>query len=109
MIEVESGALDHTRVWEAARALLDYLDQGPARTGRVLELGSGTGWLGLHLAQRWPGAEVVLSDRADVLPQLEANVARNASRAAVQRGDYALDFDDVAPWDLVVGSDLVYT
>ena len=58
MIEVESGALDHTRVWEAARALLDYLDQSPARDGRVLELGSGTGWLGLHLAQRWPGAEV---------------------------------------------------
>ena len=50
---------------------------------------------------------MVLSDRADVLPQLEANVARNASRAAVRRGDYALDFDDVEQWDLVVGSDLV--
>ncbi|OAA54988.1 glucose-inducible sam-dependent methyltransferase [Niveomyces insectorum RCEF 264] len=47
----------------------------------VLELGAGTGLLGLAAAVLW-GADVVLSDLAAIVPNLAANVARKRSREA---------------------------
>lgn len=89
----------------------------------VLELGSGTGMLGLYAAQL--GAAVVLTELGRTLPVTKRNVAWNgpALTAAAGRGGSAtvsgLDWLDegrrlpTVPspskcWDLVVGSDILY-
>ncbi|KAI0405798.1 S-adenosylmethionine-dependent methyltransferase-like protein [Xylaria palmicola] len=48
----------------------------------VLELGSGTGLLGIAAASMWQ-TEVVLSDLPDIMPNLEFNIEQN--RATVER------------------------
>ena len=67
-------------VWEAARLLeaeLRGMDIDWPRA-RVLELGSGTGWLALQLARR--GAAVTATDRRGMLDLLRRNVLRNQKR-----------------------------
>lgn len=88
---------------------------------RVLELGSGTGWLGLNLACQLPAAHFTLTDLDRALPPLEAHVDRVSAaftelrlqeRVRVCAADWAeLECSVVAaePWDLVIGSDLMYT
>lgn len=87
--EVESTPLSTTggHTWEAARRLAAYLsaaaDQlGLGRPGlRLLELGSGTGWLGANVARNMPQAAlVVLTEQPDGLAHLRRNVALNAAR-----------------------------
>jgi predicted nicotinamide N-methyase len=55
---------------------------------RVLELGSGTGWLALRLASR--GAAVTATDRPGAVPLLAQNVVRNQEflRSMERRGDH---------------------
>ncbi|MES1916261.1 MAG: hypothetical protein MHM6MM_008095 [Cercozoa sp. M6MM] len=81
---------------------------------RVLELGSGTGALGIALATL--GAHVTLTDTASHLPLLQRNVELNAARIAERRGSVTvreLDWDLDTPselvgaFDLVVASDVV--
>eukprot|EP00978_Attheya_sp_CCMP212_P048542 scaffold538538_cov67-Attheya_sp.AAC.1 len=43
----------------------------------VLELGSGTGALGLWIAAKWPSATVILSDLPETQKMLRANIASN--------------------------------
>ena len=72
-------------VWESAFCLAQYL-RGEARARRirgrrVLELGAGTGLLGLAAAAS--GAKrVVLTDHPDAMPLLTRNVERNAEALA---------------------------
>lgn len=106
-------------VWSGAIGLLSFLgaagDRYPLGGANVLELGSGTGVLGIGLAVGL-GANVVLSDLPEAMPLLEENAQRNAgaARAACVRwGGAALPEEVVshlaAPGDaLVVGSDIVY-
>lgn len=87
--EVESTPLSTTggHTWEAARRLAAYLSAAADQLGlhqpglRVLELGSGTGWLGVNVARNTPAAElVVLTEQPDGLAHLRSNVALNAAR-----------------------------
>ena len=76
----ELGPADglHTTVWEAAIAFYCFAlsNQAPAFAGkRVLELGAGTGLVGLTLAAF--GADVVLTDLPDAMPLLRHNVSHN--------------------------------
>jgi len=45
---------------------------------RILELGSGSGWLGLNLASLYPSACITMSDLPEVLPVLQAQIDRVA-------------------------------
>lgn len=72
------------KVWEAARRLLEYfyrerhlLFAQPAQ--RILELGSGTGWLGMTLAQNLPAQMIWLTETVDdhALVWLQQQVDRN--------------------------------
>ena len=68
------------------RALLDTIDERlrDLPVGRALDLGSGSGVIGVALSRLWPQARVVLSDRDALAVAVSALNARDndASRAA---------------------------
>ena len=76
----------HRRVWNGAELMLRWMSH-PAVTEalglhrpaiRILELGSGSGWLGLNLASLYPSACITMSDLPEVLPVLQAQIDRVA-------------------------------
>uniref|UniRef100_A0A7S1J6C8 Uncharacterized protein n=1 Tax=Eutreptiella gymnastica TaxID=73025 RepID=A0A7S1J6C8_9EUGL len=109
-------------VWDSAVILTQYLSRSPQvnrdqfQKAAVLELGSGTGLLGLALAQL--GADVVLSDLPQVVPLLEANASFNGATVRDAGGTTriaALDWkeplaqDTDAEYQYIVGADVVYS
>ncbi|XP_061583440.1 EEF1A lysine methyltransferase 3-like [Cololabis saira] len=103
-------------VWEAALHLCHYLeDQSvPLRGRRVIELGSGTGVVGILAARL--GAEVTLTDLPLALPQLQANVLANMPTSGwpsspptvlpLSWGEDHMKFP--SDWDLVLCADIIY-
>eukprot|EP00884_Botryococcus_braunii_P018180 jgi/Botrbrau1/5045/Bobra.37_1s0011.1 len=109
----EAGAV----IWDAALVLVHYL--GPflkaffssesVRRPRVIELGAGTGVVGLAAALA--GAHVTVTDLPHLLDGILKNVERNqlGERVAVRElawGEGVERFEP--PYDLVLGSDLIY-
>jgi methylase of polypeptide subunit release factors len=79
----------------------------------VLELGAGTGLLGLAAAALW-GTEVMLTDLPAIVPNLARNAAANEG-AIGERGGSAsaevLDWSSVGPgggFDIVIAADPLY-
>ncbi|QDZ23174.1 lysine methyltransferase [Chloropicon primus] len=80
-------------VWDAALALTKYLEENASRMVRegcmatspssssskrtVIELGAGTGLVGLASAKLFRGSDCVLTDLPVVVPQLEKNIRLN--------------------------------
>ncbi|KAL3917928.1 MAG: hypothetical protein SGPRY_006208 [Prymnesium sp.] len=107
-------------MWPCAPALCRWLaheaEEGDwIRGARVLELGAGTGAVGLFCAGLG-SRQVLLTDaRQGLLPLQEANARRNAAQLAEgsevssQRLRWGSDAAPRGPWELVVGSDLTYT
>jgi len=108
-------------LWTSAEELVAFFDQQYPETffkgKRVLELGAGLGLVGMSLAKK--GARVVATDRGEVLGLLRRNIAENfpASSGCAPIEGCLLEWGaPVAEWppscrgpfDLVVGSDLVY-
>ncbi|KAI0421718.1 putative methyltransferase-domain-containing protein [Xylaria grammica] len=63
-------------------SLAHLLSPGRRESLKILELGSGTGLLGIAAAAMWQ-AEVVLSDLPEIMPNLDFNIGQN--RATVER------------------------
>lgn len=113
-------------VWFAARELetalisreLSYVcapGQDDKGRIRILELGSGTGWLSLSLALGSAEPLMTATDRTGALPLLWQNVLRNQARHPKQ--ELSVDVQELewggpdrleGQWDLVIGSDLLY-
>ncbi|NXY39695.1 EFMT3 methyltransferase, partial [Pomatorhinus ruficollis] len=100
-------------VWEAALSLCRFLgEQNLELAGRrVLELGAGTGIVGIFAAML--GAEVTLTDRPPALPQLRENARRNfpggAGQPRVRALRWGRDQRRFPPkFHLILGSDIVY-
>lgn len=101
-------------IWDCALLLAGFLQlQGGLAGARALELGAGTGLVGMCLAKL--GARVVLTERALALPLLRRNLQENglsdaASAAELTWGASPLPAPVAAetPFDVVVGSDLVF-
>ncbi|KFM26070.1 Protein-lysine methyltransferase METTL21D [Auxenochlorella protothecoides] len=104
-------------VWDAGRVLAAWLVQAYAPWHvTLLELGSGTGVVGLSAACL--GARVTLTDLPEAAAALRANAAAN--RALVERGGGSVAVRPLAwqeaegsavaaeGYDLVLGADLVY-
>ncbi|KAI2638500.1 putative methyltransferase-domain-containing protein [Xylaria nigripes] len=66
----------------AVDSLAHLLGSDRSESLRILELGSGTGLLGITAAATWQ-AEVVLSDLPNIMPNLDHNIEGN--RATVER------------------------
>lgn len=122
-VDVESRALNTTggHVWNAARVLADRLSRGKWNLGRVLEIGAGTGWLGLVVAANVDNTHVVITDQSDASAQalLHANLEQKnphlLSKCSVGVCDFFLESSveqhrwSTNQWTLIIGSDLVYT
>lgn len=108
------------QVWNAAPVLCDYFVKTTAvgadslRQRRVLELGSGTGLVGIVCAHL--GYDVTLTDMASVLPVLRLNADNNSPAGLVgilrvQELHWGTDVRVSFPrarFDLVIGSDVTY-
>ena len=102
------------KIWDAGRALSAVLSEEPLTGKRVLELGSGTGVGGLTAAAA--GAVVCLTDGSKaMLPLLRANAESNglSDRVSVHRMRWGYEHEmaeaaATGPYDLIVGSDLLY-
>ncbi|KAL4655582.1 protein-lysine methyltransferase METTL21B [Arapaima gigas] len=103
-------------VWDAAVCLCRYMDEAPLDVGgkRVIELGAGTGIVGILAARL--GANVTLTDLPHAITQLENNVAANrppvgwpSVSPSVLPLSWGLDHGQFpTDWDLVLGADIVY-
>ena len=96
-------------LWPSGLALAKVVGSLDVRGKRVLELGAG---LGLpSLAAALGGADVLATDWADdAVTLLRANAERNGIELRVERArwDDPELLVDGAPWDLVLGADLLY-
>ncbi|NXE34279.1 MT21A methyltransferase, partial [Ptilorrhoa leucosticta] len=117
-------------VWDAAVVLCAYLEMEgiDLRDRSVIELGAGTGLLGIVVTLLGTrtvsvsrvllsslGARVTITDRAAALEFLESNVQANLPpelrpRAVVKELTWGKDLDNFPPgaFDFVLGADIVY-
>ncbi len=96
------------KIWEAAIALAAHLSEQKPDTDRtVIELGAGTGVVGLFLAAS--GHNVTLTDFNDnALKLIKKNIDYNdIGSASVQKLDWHR-FDPPGRYDIVCGAELVY-
>jgi predicted nicotinamide N-methyase len=113
---LDEGAFEHdefmpywAELWPSARALARRVGSRALRGARVLELGCG---LGLpSIAAALAGGRVLATDWS---PDAVAFTARNAAangaelETAVASWSDAAQLADRGPWDLVIGSDVLY-
>jgi methyltransferase-like protein 23 len=94
-------------LWPAAIALAHELAERPLRGLSVLELGAGTGLPGIVAATL--GAHVVQTDRnAAALVVCRRNAERNNVVLEQRAGDWTA-WQEAASYDLIVGSDILYS
>ena len=111
-------------MWPAAIVLGRYLESERcarlrARDAAILELGAGTGWLALKMSSRFASWTATETTEGGALDRLERNLAKFAGGGTRGRHPIAraLDWNDAegfvdsegGGWDLVCGSDLVYS
>lgn len=96
-------------LWPSGLALARYVSELDIAGRRVLELGCGLGLPSLAAALR--GADVLATDWAeDAIELLRLNAERNGTplRVARVRWSEPEPLLGAAPWDLVLGADLLY-
>jgi len=96
-------------LWPSGLALARYLSVLELSGRKVLELGCGLGLPSLAAALR--GADVLATDWAeDAIELLRRNAERNGAplRVAQVRWNEPEPLLRAAPWDLVLGADLLY-
>lgn len=114
-------------LWSTGLLLIEHLCTHAAlydealRDRRVLELGSGTGLVGLAAARFGPPREVVITDLESHLDMCRSNVDRNAASTAtnqdcckvirVEKYDWSGEVPaqlGVVPFDIILGTDVAY-
>ena len=122
-IDVELRPLKTTggnKVWPASERLLAHLLRLGGPKKRLLELGAGTGWLGLSLAAAQDPHEVTMTEQRAEEAQslLKDNLEKNRPLIGSRCQTAILDFFDPDPlmhlprddgFDMIIGADLVYT
>ena len=119
------GSCTASTVWDAGIVLATHVfanhhNRSPRSSGgqlQLLDLGSGTGIVGLAAAASGGFGRIVLTDLPTVVPLLQRNAAQNDVPAGTVVEVLPLLWDDVhmleracarGPFDLVVGGDLLY-
>lgn len=105
-------------MWPASRLFLDVLQTSFhdtfANAKSVIELGSGCGWLGMTIAQKFPSVNVTLTEQASSggLHWLKHNVQLNPSiRVEAAELDWRNVPNEIVSrsWSVVIGCELVYS
>jgi predicted nicotinamide N-methyase len=120
-IRIESCPLESTggKVWQASLRFYSFLSSDPlfsrSSSSKILELGSGCGWLGLMIAKDLPESSVIMSEQShfNALDWLNHNISLNPtiSNVSAIELDWAHVPDDVVNqrWDVILGCELVYS
>ncbi|KAI0217401.1 Protein N-lysine methyltransferase METTL21A [Lamellibrachia satsuma] len=103
-------------VWDAAVVLCEYLDKNRHLVAkkRVLELGAGTGLVGIFSGML--GGDVAITDRAMALKILKSNVNKNLATTerelsvSVEELDWGKNMDTFSQrkFDILLGADIIY-
>lgn len=108
-IVVEEGfSSTGTRVWDTAVAMARLFEKGDIELpARVLELGAGTGLLGMAIAAT-AGSSVVSTDTREVVDVLKRTVDANQSPVTVREFDWnSTSPEEFEGYDLAVASDVL--
>ena len=103
-------------VWPAAATLCTWMraHAEDVKGASVLELGSGTGACGLYAAALGASRVVLTDGREGLRPLQDDNIRRNAplmragTRVTSETLAWGITPPPAGPWDLVIGSDLIY-
>jgi protein-lysine N-methyltransferase EEF2KMT len=103
-----SGGTTGLRTWEASLSLSQWLLEQEIEESNILELGAGTGLVGILAAKK--GAHVLITDGSEaVVSKLNANLELNGTKADVR----PLWWGEQDPilnrqWDYILGADITY-
>jgi len=120
---IDPGALQSVKfIWPASNALAMYLCQMSITGKKVLELGAGSGLVGLSIAKQNPNSHVLFTDRDAFLLEMVCKSAKlsnisNIACSSLNWGESKQAQDDFASLkleereniDLIVGADLCYS
>lgn len=97
-------------VWPAGLFMCDFLKRNPelVKGKRVLELGSGTGIVGLYAA-KLGAAHVTLTDFIDFnIEVIKLNIKENGLEQTVEPRWFRWGTNLGEKWDVILGSDVTY-
>lgn len=102
-------------IWDAGLVLAKYLEHQTTQHKldlagkRVIELGSGTGLVGISLSKMQPGCQILLTDKKELIPLLDHNIQINQAEAntTAQCLDWCQSVDS-GKADLVLVSDGIW-
>lgn len=111
-IEQEGNVGIGGMVWDAAfivgRFLAKNKDIVFKNVNSIIELGSGTGLVGIAVALMFPDIHITITDHRSHLSLIETNVqCNNLKNVTVRELDWFKP-ENIGKFDLVIGSDLVY-
>ncbi|GMI05411.1 hypothetical protein TrVE_jg13655 [Triparma verrucosa] len=94
--------------WDGATYLVRFLDRHFSElgaSGRFIELGAGTGFVGLHCSKAWPSASGVLTDLNYTLPSISQNITlNNTTNLSVSELDWFASSSATSPPPISLGS-----
>ncbi|KAL9098768.1 MAG: hypothetical protein Q9163_005632 [Psora crenata] len=116
-------------IWDAATALIAYIDQVAQMGGiqrdssspptssaleylleasdksglRILELGSGCGIVGIWMATAFPNAQVIMTDLPEAMEILGANINQARFAVGTRLGKEILDWEEEVPQSITAG------
>lgn len=121
LTEDSLGLKTWTSSWLLAKRLHSLSCHVPSGRPRVLELGAGTGLVGLAAASIWQGlvSEVMLTDLPEIVPNLRKNIDLNfdSLTAGIEIDSRILDWSDDADsptsseeaYPLILAADPIYS
>ena len=117
-IPIEWTGLETTggTLWEAAHRMADFLEKTNwnGNDKKVLELGSGVGWLGMVIGKNFSKCKVTMTEQENggALDWTRQNLQRHPEihNVIAEPLDWLEPNEELLSqhWDLVIGSDLVY-
>ncbi|WP_277988363.1 class I SAM-dependent methyltransferase [Nocardioides sp. S5] len=87
--------------WVAERYVLPWALDGVRPTGRVLEIGGGSGAMAQAMARGFPEATIIVTDVDDVMVRSASQLLRGMSNVRVERADVTGLPYDSASFDVV--------
>lgn len=112
-IEVARRYDKEIRTWSlyTSRSIVSAVKRWGISSGKVLDIGTGTGWLAIGFAQGLPGVHVVGLDLSDAVLELARENARErglSSRVSFEKGDAQdMPFEDDT-FDLVISGNTLH-